>query len=574
MDNYNGISGQVEAKEVVHHMSISNGFITTVSPDCINVVEDRFEHVVHNWFNHTGGIGAAHLLSGAVIATNAALMAAGQSENLITLGKVLNACVPRKKYAKFAQTDIGKDIISKGSELTNGAKEAIKEGAESLSNSGKWGAKAVNGGSKMGKTFFNILKTAAGVGSVGGPVGIATAVAATLATTLAIETVGTVLSNLIDNFMRDLQALTVFPVTRYGMVWTAGMQGSKGCIYGSPSYNEQGAMTQLLADIISPDNPIGGLFASCLFNDDTQGIANSLKAKNDKEESAEKDKRGSTLSRTASEIHYNVVSSMDKFIDKLTTVSTHKEGHDSDIKGDYRALQLSPRADFSIGDDVLNSYNYFKIMDVKNFQNDPKLKNTVLISEDKRLKPYIEEDFFQIIHQYPNLDLGTCVESRAIRVNGVQKYVKVIKCTSNDGKDVCDVPMLNPEALNILYEIVRRTKNKMPAANSSDPTEAYDPNSFIALESALRVGDSTLFSTGYGFILRGVQNAVNPLRSAITEFAAEIKQDAAEGKGFNDSLFDIDEQENNKIAILVRLPRVKDIAEGAEIVSDADASDA
>ena len=136
------------------------------------------------------------------------------------------------------------------------------------------------------------------------------------------------------------------------------------------------------------------------------------------------------------------------------------------------------------------------------------------------------------------------------------------------------MPMLNPEALNILYEIVRRTKNKMPAANSSDPTEAYDPNSFIALESALRVGDSTLFSTGYGFILRGVQNAVNPLRSAIAEFAAEIKQDAAEGKGFNDSLFDIDEQENNKIAILVRLPRVKDIAEGAEIVSDADASDA
>ena len=131
-------------------------------------------------------------------------------------------------------------------------------------------------------------------------------------------------------------------------------------------------------------------------------------------------------------------------------------------------------------------------MDTGSFQNSPKLGYNRLISEDRRFDPYISEGFFKIIHETPALNTGKNVESQILTVNGEKKYVKVIHYTLSDGSLVYDLPMLNPDAINVLYEIIRRAKNDMPAANSSDPYESYDETktSFIALESALRIGDT------------------------------------------------------------------------------------
>ena len=97
-----------------------------------------------------------------------------------------------------------------------------------------------------------------------------------------------------------------------------------------------------------------------------------------------------------------------------------------------------------------------------------------------------------------------------------------------DGALVYDLPLLNTEAIHILYEIIRRAKNNMPAANSSDPYESYEEtkNSFITLESSLRVGDTESYAAaGYTFILRGVENAVASLNAAVEELMQEIKED-------------------------------------------------
>ena len=136
-----------------------------------------------------------------------------------------------------------------------------------------------------------------------------------------------------------------------------------------------------------------------------------------------------------------------------------------------------------------------------------------------------------------------------------------MKYKLDNGAIVYDVPLLSRDALNILYEIIRRAKNYMPAANSSDPYESYEQtkSSFIALESALRVGDTqSLAAAGHTFILQGVDNAVTPLASAIKDLQEEIKADAEKNGLGETALFDasVDTTDKTKVAIVVRMVKV------------------
>ena len=222
-------------------------------------------------------------------------------------------------------------------------------------------------------------------------------------------------------------------------------------------------------------------------------------------------------------------------------------------------MQILPRVEETNGDDLKQAFDYFALKNAFGFQNDPKLQFYCLISDDKRIEPYINEGFFKILHQLPNLPVGQNVEMQEIETADGKKQVKSIEYKNDDGETVYDVPLLNREAIDILYEIVRRTKEIMPDANKSDQYEAYNEtkNSFVLLESATRVGDtSSIASTGFTFVLRGVDLAAGALDRAIKQFDAEIAEDASENKVLNDSLFNTEEMHGGKIAISVRMPRV------------------
>jgi hypothetical protein len=85
--------------------------------------------------------------------------------------------------------------------------------------------------------------------------------------------------------------------------------------------------------------------------------------------------------------------------------------------------------------------------------------------------------------------------------------------------------MLSSEALTVLYEIVSRTQRKMPA--SADDMEYYNQikDSYLFLESALRVGDKTsMASTGYGFVIRGVGICVEKMQESLEDMEKEINE--------------------------------------------------
>ena len=144
----------------------------------------------------------------------------------------------------------------------------------------------------------------------------------------------------------------------------------------------------------------------------------------------------------------------------------------------------------------------------------------------------------------------------------LKKRVKVIHGTDDYGNQVVDVPMLNPFALNILYEIVRRAKNKLPAANATDHLENYEctKTTFILVKSALRVGDkSTQAAAGFTFILQPTDdNAKKALKAALEELTREVSDDSKkyENANMNETLFHYKENEGNEIAVVCAMPYV------------------
>ena len=568
-DEYEGISGQCTAKEVVHSMSVENGFTTTVSPDLICAVDDRFEQIIASWFNMTAGFATVHLLAVAKFASAMGLF--GSSPVVDAASKLKQALYPERGLEAMKNLTAKSKMATKAVE--NGMKIAEKVKADidkidSLNpikvtqNFGEWAGKKAGtafGSEAAGKIFGEFAsKVGRNIWAGGGfsitPAGIiANLVEATLET-VAVESIGSTVMNMFKKYTRNLQVLTIYPLKRYGIVWTAGVAGSMGMIYGDPSYKEQGAWTKLMNKVSGiddderikndPSSAIGAYTGSLISDPEVykDAVAKSQR------DSGMVDANGKPTSSN------NLFKNTLQASYGMSTLSGNT------VKQDYRRLLMTPRADYSLYDDVQTSYNYFAMQNTSNFQDDPKIKNVKMIGDDPRFRPYIKEGFFKIIHETPALNDGKYVESKILNIGGEQKYVKVMEYDLDNGDHVYDMPLLNPDAIDVLYEIIRRAKNNMPTANSSDPQESYDEtqNSFIALDSALRIGDTeSQAAAGFTFILHAVENATNPLVDAIIDFAQEVKQDAAESDGqLASEIFSSKKVDDQKVAIVVRMPRI------------------
>ena len=585
-DNYEHITGQCLAKEVVHHMSIDTGFITTISPDAIITVDDPFENIINS-----------NLLQKALTLTNVLAIGAGIKtfkifkndekalQHLLEKGdnyinKKLDGHETLKKWysegkekwknsagtrseikesvkegaskAKDVTKETGKKVAEYGKENSKMFRKVFEHGKDAMTWCAKHARQIKEGGKAVWAIGAGIL-TGAGAVAGGATLGAAIvaslpAIAAAAASMIAFEVVSHFVNSQVDRFIKNLEVVHVYPLKRHGRAWTAGLGGSKGLVSGSPSEKEQGALQTFIGSVMGTDDDtsLTGIIKSFIFSDDVMSTASKFRRDDGIVDEDGNPTRGSGT------------------FDAVLKAAASSGSGSNKMKADYRQMQLTPRADYTRGDDVLQSYKYYAMLDPKMYQNDPKLNNMRLISEDTRIKPYMKERFFKIVHETPALNAGSFVDSHLITIKGEQKYIKVIQQQQEPSKAnpsglVYDMPLLNHDAMNVLYEILRRTKNNMPAANSSDPYEARDEyeNSFVLLESALRVGDTkSQASTGFSFTLRGVEKAAQPLATAIKDLHEEIELDANGNEIFNAVLFDSKDMGDNKTSITVRMPKV------------------
>ena len=518
-DSYSGITGQCLAKEVVHSFSVNGGFTTTVSPDLIGVVDDPFEITVQHKFGLIGGLSYMAINMGTYAAYNRLVGLA------ISTKRIQNLSLP---VQKAAQALGGK--ISGIARLSKNLGSAISS-IGSLKNT----ISVVGNAIKLGRGVAGIGAAAVGGGAL--------ALGVLLAGTIGIAIAGKYICYCIERTMRNRQAMQIFPLKRYGIPMTAGVDGSKGFVYGSPSYYKQGGIDKFLNNWLGPlsdnDSFPQTIIKTLLSNDEIMSIAS--KSQHD-------------LGMTNTDGSYIA---NEKSFQNTLKGSVTSQGK---IPNDYRSMQIAKLA--TSPEEIKNAYKKYAILDVTRFQNNPALAQNLIISEYDKLKPYIQEQFFQILHEIPALNKGSRVNSQIININGQEKHIKIIYYKTKSGSDIYDVAMLNPVAIEILYELVRRTKLHMLSSNTSDPYENYEymKTSFLILKSALRIGDyDTSASTGFTFILEARGNAVQPLVDATNEFISELEKDADGNTLYNKVLFECKKLNDSERAYAVKMPSTVNI---------------
>jgi len=378
--------------------------------------------------------------------------------------------------------------------------------------------------------------------------------------------VTSMVSSFVEEKLKSMSAVKVYPLERYCVPYTAGIAGSKGLVISEHAQKGSGGIKAALASFA--DNPIVDMVAGLMLSDEANAALDKFKRDNGMVNSEGKPTSNSAI--------YG-----QKYL--------HAASKSMDER-DYRSMQVTPRVNLgkawkyasqeagsmtaeqqeerdTLANDIQDAFQKYAMLDSEHWFVDPKLLNCVLVSNDARLKPYMEEQFFYIIQEQPTLNRqeGAVTTQVITTTSGEEDYVKAIVSQDGNGKQIVDVAMLHPDALNVLYEIVRRAKNRMPAAKASDQVEAYEKTkgSYVVLKSALRIGDTSSYaSTGFSFILQGTEQAYDKIIEAAEELTKEIDEDYKSSNGItNEAIFTYVYGEaqgisNNEVLFTVYMPKV------------------
>lgn len=544
-DKYSCMHGQCLVKEVVHRLSVENGFTTTISPDCIAVVNDKAELLKYESMNRIGGLCAMSATTAEELNDStswlsvAARTVAYAGIGLATTGAVgLLTTRAIKQAATFIMQHSPMFATATGTVLGGMGKVVQTIGnfvSRAPSILGRVGTSIAARGASMMLAGGAAGATGAGViaGGILGTISLPIIAATTIASALIMP----LLNSWVAEQLRNYKVITIYPIKKFGYAYTAGFEGARGTVYGSPTWGDRGSFGDVL-DYMQEEYPIVSSVLGFLASDEVGDLAKKY----------QKDNAiiGSDGEPVVAEEEYN-------------KMMAHLAGAPSSyFSNSYRSNQIVPRAGTSTPVAFTNAYNHYKKLDTKNWKND--LGDNVFIPNDTRLRPYIKEQFLTIVHVEPGTPVdGQKVTDENVTVNGKTVRLKAIHTVDGKGNAVVDIPFLHRDAIHILYEIIKRAKKKMPPANSQDPQEYWEQNKndHIALKSALRVGDRTsMGATGFTFVLQATaDNSKRALKSAIEEFHQETK--SYEGNPcISSDIFEYKQQDNGEVSVVVTMTSV------------------
>lgn len=487
-DTFEGITGVVGIKEVVHSMNVSDGFLTTISPDCIVKTEgDKNEAIANRAILDAGAAWSS------VIGTMTYVASALAMKTQPSIGKALEAFSVMGLLQKGAR-NAGK-VTEEALDKIDG--KITKETLEKAKGVEKKAANALKKTASKAKTWLDAGK---GLACCTGW-GLALIVAETAIQYIVTHSIGVAISEYIQN----MHTLKVFPVERFGIPYTAGLLGNKGLVISEHAQHPVGGIKEAVGNFFD-DHPVLGFLTDIIIaSDEVDNAINELKIKNN-------------MINKDGKAPY----SMEQFGKKITSSSA-----DEIDNNNYTALCYKDRA---LTDEEKGiAQTYFGVKSAKHWQSIAATNSITGISQDPRLKPYIDSEFLIIAHEDPGVDKSNCNLKTEVMYmpNGEERYLKTIVQQNANGEEVYNVPMLHPEALSVLYELVRRTKLKLYPLNAGDNNTAYteDRDKRIVVTSALKAGDTTLANTGFCFSLQVTPSCASAFAEAHKEFAADVEKD-------------------------------------------------
>lgn len=250
MDIYEHMSGQVLVEAVTHSLTIDTGLTSSVTPDCISVVDDQYEKGTRNIVSYI---------------TSASMLAHG---GLLAKSVYANKRGGYKPLTAMA-TWGAKRMVENSGKLASKIEGAVSSHTIRGAKAAKFAAKHAN------KTAAALAKLGTGT-AAGGPAGFAVAAAWIVVEAGVSFMVGTMSSIMIQEFIKNAQVLTIFPLQHNGKVLTAGLKGSVGLVYGAPDYNKLGTLEKAFTYLDTETNDLGkgmNFIINIFVNEDIQSAA-------------------------------------------------------------------------------------------------------------------------------------------------------------------------------------------------------------------------------------------------------------------------------------------------------------
>lgn len=456
-DTYEDMMGHLEVEGVVYSMNSSTGFTTTIYPDAIVRIEDDHEPA-RRMIN-------GNFLSSLVVAVNTRLLA------INTFARIDSAIVRALSNVAVSASSTTADeaILIKLGETAIGKMLHIEK------------ASSVLGALKSAATSL-----ATGTISI-------TSVATTIVAAACIYVCANNVKNYITRWMRNIQALTVYPITKNSRPLLAGMTGHKGSVYGYP-YKE-----------IDGEDSIQGLVCKTVDSIDSWPFGTGTMVKNlfiasTKDENGNKvseydrlkAKWSQTLPLEADEpLEYKSGEEQSESLlqNLYTSVSNEFRTRSSMIQAlrtQYRIPNLKVSKDDKTADEVYKKYHISNIKTLDALQTDNKILSLYPIEDDIDIKKAVDENSHPIIkqlyiaHAHGNEKVNIPFESG-------NRTIKLFATYKKDTETIYDLPMIQEDALLILKLILNEEALR---------------NKQVSFLSGTRVNDTkTWKSTGFAFII-------------------------------------------------------------------------
>ena len=337
------------------------------------------------------------------------------------------------------------------------------------------------------------------LGAAVGPEGLIITAIAMILEYVCVDVIAKMVYSGIERMMRSYEVLQIYPLKQNGVVLTAGLDGSKGLVIGSPTENDPGALRGLLADTLSYKTGdwswIHNFLMGALATDNMREIAANYRKKNNLPDP-------------------NDPGDMVAITDKINTLLSAISSDNMISSNAYQATLLKPRITVLTGTEAekIKTNNMILCEDiatgvpsVSKIGACVELENDMIyLSKNGALQQYITNKYLIVDHDaiqtaaktidinLPNYGASTPVHYKSYM--GLDKNKK-------PAITVYDVPFLRPDAYYVLIALLEKAETLINVNKTVDGID-YFTQYPVTLTNALRIGDPNWWSTGYAFRLK------------------------------------------------------------------------
>lgn len=361
--------------------------------------------------------------------------------------------------------------------------------------------------------------------------------------------------------LRNLQVLTLYPLKKDGIVWTAGIQGHQGSVVGSPAYNEPGWLENMAIKFFDygsnkDDNwgrkALGFLRDALITTDEMKEIVNGYK-------------RGNNYTVKGQSIDKQRTEAANQMLDDIAKRSAL--GY-----VDYKQIYMYNRISMKdVSDRNINAnqaYAYYKLQNIDDIEQTLEItKNLRYVLSDTLIEKLYEKKCFILANDFDSNDISkkyknaTLERKHILKDTGNDKksdYVYVKKI-GNTTPPVYDIPYLRNDALIVLKKICEKVESAIQPdyADAGCKFEKLKEHPIIFHSGTLINSDSGWRSTGYLFTIevKNYDNFSNIIDSIKSERDAIIKACKSDNP-FTISKDDSAKYGANTYSVFVHCPKV------------------